>query len=157
MTVETITPIDLATLSDFREVALIKIDVDGPEIFVLRSLAADLIASQKLSVLNIIAELTVSGWRKSGVDDDEIVKIFNTFYAHGFSVYPVYEKEFPKYPSNILQDLDSCHNIGELRRAYRVPKQKLPEVLWMANRITKNLLVTRDATFTSYSCILSAQ
>jgi len=152
MNVSIITTEELAEHSEFNPVDLIKIDVDGPEILILRGLV-DLISTRGMSVLNIIVELTVSFWRSWGVDDPAVVEIFNTLYINGFQGYLVYETEFAKYPSDVLEKLSECRNMGELSRAYRVPKELLPEVLWMTNRVTKNILFTRDVIFTSQQCV----
>ena len=136
-------------------IELIKIDIDGPEIFALRALAEHVHSDKGQAtpiIRSIILEATVSVWDSTmGISDDEALGIFDEFYDAGYTIYLVSEDQFEKFPPDIMNTLDLVLGLGEgaLRAAYRIPRRQFADVLFMTYgglyRVTKNLFLTRDA------------
>ena len=143
LTVDTITIQRLAELNQFQDVEIVKIDIDGPELYSLRGIV-DLVASKKLVVKNIIAELTVSAWSSFGFSDDMAIQLFERYYSLGYKMYLVGEGEFPSYPKNIMSQLTRVENMGELALVYQVPVNMVKDVLLMNNKVTKNFFMSAD-------------
>ena len=152
MTVGTVTLNDLffgEASSKNRQVELLKLDIDGPEIYTLRGLARLMTPTaaktNQVVVKNIVAELSVSAWnRRMSFDDKTVQDIFQTFYNVGYRIFLQYEKEFPKYPGETMSKLRRVTNLGEIALSYEVPRERIIEVLFMNGRSTKNLYMTID-------------
>ena len=143
LTVDTITIQRLAELNQYKEVEIVKIDIDGPELYSLRGIA-DLVGRNKLVVKNIIAELTVSAWHSFGFKDDVVIQLFEKYYSLGYTIYLVGEGEFPSYPKHIMSKLRRVQNMGELALLYEVPVHMVKDVLFMNKKVTKNLFMSAD-------------
>lgn len=143
LTVDTITIQRLAELNQFQDVEIVKIDIDGPELYSLRGIA-DLVANKKLVVKNIIAELTVSAWSTFGFSDEVALQLFEKYYSLGYTIYLVGEGEFPSYPTHIMSQLRRVENMGELALVYQVPVKMVKDVLFMNNKVTKNFFMSAD-------------
>jgi FkbM family methyltransferase len=145
MTIDTVTIAELAHMFSGEEVELLKLDIDGPEILSLRGIA-DL--ADTLVIKNIIVELTVGAWNSLfGFKDSQVVDLFHKFFNVGYRMLLVYEDEFPKYPKSVMKKLKEVRDLGELQRAFEVlrePRSLIIEVLLMANRVTKNIFMTKD-------------
>mmetsp|Transcript_40285 Transcript_40285/g.97297 ORF Transcript_40285/g.97297 Transcript_40285/m.97297 type:complete len:385 (-) Transcript_40285:315-1469(-) len=142
MTVETVTVDKISQQYGRAPVELLKIDIDGPELFSLSGVA-NLFRTQ--TVKNIIAELTVSSWARMGFSDELVLELFDKFYSVGaYRMLLVHETEFSKYPQEILNQTKEVRNLGQLTLAYDIPREMIGQVLFMANRLTKNIFMTRD-------------
>mmetsp|Transcript_27848 Transcript_27848/g.50361 ORF Transcript_27848/g.50361 Transcript_27848/m.50361 type:complete len:367 (+) Transcript_27848:42-1142(+) len=144
MEVETVTIAELAKDVPGGVVEMLKLDIDGPELFTLRGILA---CGESLNVMNIIAELSVSYWPKFGFERDTILDLFNKYFEAGYRMVLVMESEFPKYPAATLLKLREVRNYGELVHGYDIPRALIGEVLYMANSVTKNLFMTKDPAF----------
>jgi FkbM family methyltransferase len=142
MEIETITIAQLAEETPGGVVELLKLDIDGPEIYTLRGII-DL--KDSLLVKNIIAELTVGVWEKIfKVDDKTVLEIFHRYYDAGYIMFLVAESEFPGYNKETLGKLREVRNFKELVHSYEIPKDLIGDVLNMNRKVTKNIFMTKD-------------
>ena len=142
MEVEAVTIAELAKDVPGGVVEMLKLDIDGPELFTLRGILA---CGESLNVKNIIAELSVSYWRKPfGFERDTILDLFHKYFESGYRMVLVMESEFLKYPAATLSKLHEVRNYGELVHGYDIPRALIGEVLFMANSATKNIFMTKD-------------
>jgi hypothetical protein len=147
MVVETITVAQLAEETPGGVVEILKLDIDGPEIYTLRGIIA---LKDSLLIKNIIAELTVSHWNRIfGVDDKTVLEMFQKYYDAGYKMLFVGESEFSGYNKKTMAKLREVHNFFEVVLSYEIPRDFIGEVLNMNKKVTKNIFMTKDPAIVS--------
>ena len=121
-----------------RRYRLAKIDIDGPEAPLLRELGRYAPALD-----SIIIEITWSRFPEYGVSFDEGERSLNALFDAGYEVFLVFEKEFSKYPSKILAQLQEHRPFHSIERCYQIPKPLIRQVMDMNSRSTKNLFFVK--------------
>ncbi len=140
---------DLLQSEGVGDVELMKVDIDGPEILVLRGMAEIMAGGGAVNanggrVKNIIIELSVNSWNDFGVSDKAVLDIFIRFFEVGYKMYLVYEREFGLYPQTTLAKLTERRDVGFVTKCYEVRKERVEEALNMVNRKTKNFWLTLE-------------
>lgn len=125
-----------------RDIAFLKIDVDGPDALLLRALLPLL---ETHNVWNVIVELNMRSWpTASNISVEEGVQLVSEFYRLGYSLYLVCRQEFPSYHVDVLQQLGEVRNWNHFTHAYHIPKAQLRNVLAMNDWYTKNIFFSKD-------------
>jgi hypothetical protein len=116
-----------------KKIRMMKIDIDGPEAGILPSLV-----THAGVIDSIIIEITWSRFRAFGASLDVSTTALQDLFST-YLVFLVYEKEFPKYPADVLATLVERRDVLAFPLCYQVSRDQIRQVMDMNMKSTKNL------------------
>eukprot|EP01137_Pigoraptor_chileana_P001320 Opistho-2@38790 len=125
------------------DVAFLKLDIDGPEVFVFRALLP--LLKKGLRVSNIMAEITFGKWPIwFNVSHTEGYRLLDQYYDHGYKLYLTGAGLFPIYEKRVTSNLILLSPFQYFTAVYEIPRLHLENVLLMNNVSTKNIYFTQE-------------